>query len=62
MPIVNDNDIFGYFIGEEIVCRECIETDEEKAITCDDLIFDSDLGNPEKRYFCDRCNEEITTL
>jgi len=59
MSVIKDEEILGYFIGEECVCRECVTDDEEtKEVTQSNLITDTDIGN-ENRYFCDRCKKEI---
>ena len=58
MSIIKDDEILGYFIGEECVCRDCVTDEEEKEVTQSDLITEKDIGN-EKRYFCDRSGKEI---
>ena len=58
MGVFKDDEILGYFVGEECVCRDCITAEEEKEVTQSDLITDKDIGN-EKRYFCNRCGKEI---
>ena len=58
MSIIKDSDILGYFVDEECVCRKCINKDEERNITEDDIIAE-DCRGVEDRYFCDRCKKEI---
>ncbi len=59
MPVIKDDDIIGYFVGRETVCRKHISPDEEKDIAADDLILENDLDG-EDRYFCDRGGHEIS--
>lgn len=58
MCIVRDEEIVGYLIGEECVCRRCVNGIEVDRVTLNNLIIEDVLGNGE-RYFCDRCHEEI---
>ena len=59
MSVIKDEEIVGYFIGEECVCRNCVTDDEtEKEVTQSNLITDKNIGNG-ARFFCDRCGKEI---
>jgi hypothetical protein len=55
---IDNQDIEGYFIGEELVCVGCIQDDERRGIKLDDILLKDDKEEC-KTYFCDRCKEEI---
>lgn len=57
--IANDDQILGYFIGEECVHRKCTDRDEIADLTTDEILFEDDLRSGDTRFFCDRCKEEI---
>lgn len=61
MPMIKDEEICGYYVDQECVCRECITRQEKEQLTPNSFILDSDLEN-EDWYFCDRCEEMITQL
>ena len=55
---VRGNDVRGYTIDGEEVCKDCI-TDEEKNNLCaDDIILISKTEDDGKMYFCDRCKKQ----
>ena len=57
--VIKDDDILGYVLGNECVCRGCIERDELLGLSMSEVIVYGNIdGN---RYFCDRCGEAITT-
>lgn len=58
MGIIKNEEIVGYIIDQQCVCRDCVLKDEEKELTIEELITSDDLEH-EDRYFCDRCHTEI---
>jgi len=62
MPVIKDDEIRGYLIGEECVCRSCIRQYEEGDAMADDLILQYEVERRDLRYYCDRCSTEITPL
>ena len=56
MPVIHDDEVLGYIVGQEYVCRECVDNDEKEAITINDLICDGADGY---QCFCDRCGKRI---
>ena len=47
------------YIGEEVVCENCIEKGEWDFITEEKLITESDMEKSDDLYFCDRCKKRI---
>jgi len=62
MPVIKDEEIRGYLIEEECICRDCIKQDEVGAMTVNGLILQYEIAREDFRYFCDRCGEEISSL
>ena len=56
MPVINLKEIRGYSIGHACVCCGCIEIDEKKELTFEDIIRE---GNEGCLYFCDRCGQQM---
>jgi len=55
--IYEEEDIKGYFVGEKVVCPECLTDNEEVEAKEEDLILQEKLE--EKAYFCDRCKKKL---
>lgn len=66
MGVIKNADIVGYRIGEEIICCDCVDGGESKAIgdseitniTQDNVITQEELEK-EETYFCDRCKKQL---
>lgn len=58
MPTILDEDIIGYLISGEIVCRRCTSYEEERVAKLEDLLLESNC-NDGKHRFCSRCEEPI---
>ncbi len=56
MATIDRADIFCYEISGKIVCKDCIEDDEE--VSEDDIFWYDDKVDKEE-YFCDRCGKLI---
>jgi hypothetical protein len=60
MPIVKKEDIRGYYLDEQVVCVECIESKEEDGLKLESVITGQDVeNNDEEILFCDRCLKKI---
>lgn len=58
MAIIEDAAIVGYLLGEECICRSCMNSIKWEKLSIDNLLFKNDLEDS-IRYFCDRCRKEI---
>lgn len=59
MSIIDNEDIKGYHIGEEIVCLECVTDKEDTEATEENIISEADIDTEEKTFFCDRCKKRL---
>jgi DNA-directed RNA polymerase subunit RPC12/RpoP len=57
MGAIKDEEIYGYFIGNQYVCRICVSNKEEFEVSQDELITDD--GQEDSQIFCDRCQQRI---
>ena len=55
---IKKEDIIGYWFDQEIVCTDCINENELKDITPDEIITENDI-NRDVMIFCNRCNKLI---
>ena len=55
---IEKKDIIGYWVGEEIICPECINDDELRDINQDDIITEDDVDDG-VMLFCDRSGKLI---
>jgi len=58
MPIVKNDDIIGYRTDDGIFCRNCMDKEDLKEITRDEVILESNR-DPDSTYFCDECGKPI---
>ena len=54
MAVIKNDEILGYVIDGEIVCRYSATLEEEMDATLDNVITEDDCED-EKVYFCNRC-------
>ncbi|MGE5530468.1 MAG: hypothetical protein ACM3X6_15180 [Patescibacteria group bacterium] len=62
MAIYKDEEIAGYYINKEIVCKDCATEEEADKVTQDDLITFAGIQkaiDDGERFFCDQCNQQI---
>lgn len=59
MSVIDNEDVGGYYVGQEVVCPECITDPEETEITEENIIREADIDTEEKGYFCDRCKKGL---
>ena len=58
MAVIQSDDVVGYHIDQEHVCKECATQEEIRDVTLDDIITVHSIDG-DNRYFCDRCKEEL---
>lgn len=54
MGVIRTEDIVGFFVGEECVCCDCIQPNEEAEVTQEEVITQRDVEDEDSYYFCDR--------
>ncbi len=59
MGVHKNEDVIGYRIGEEVVCRDCVSKEEADNVEEEDLILESEEANNDDLIFCNRCNKKI---
>ena len=59
MVVVKDEQIVGYLIDQECVCRGCVKPSEETRLTLHNLIVQNEV-NSGAWCFCDRCGKKIS--
>jgi len=59
MGMIDNEEIRGYRVGEEISCEKCMKPEEIRALKEADLILQKELESEENLYFCDRCKKII---
>jgi hypothetical protein len=57
--IIKEEDIRGYRIEKEIVCKDCVEQEELVDLINDQIITNDEIEHSSSHYFCDRCSMEI---
>ena len=55
MAHIRGEDVRGYKFKNEIVCHDCVETNELEGITADEFLLGSEMDEDDY-YFCDRCS------
>jgi hypothetical protein len=58
MGVKDTKDIKGMWIGNVLICSDCLTEEEWKNLN-EDKLFSADKGeeNGEKLYLCDRCHK-----
>ncbi len=59
MGVINTEDIVGYWIEQECVCRDCVSKEEAARASQDDIITAEEVDSGDNLYFCDRCKGRI---
>lgn len=59
MSILENQDIQGFRIGEEIVCWNCLTDEETDNLSEDKAIMIDELDQTEKTFFCNRCKKRL---
>ena len=60
MAKIKKEDVRGYYVGEEMVCVECITETEMSMVVLQDIIVSNDIENDdEHEYYCDRCGKSF---
>ena len=59
MAIIKCEEIVGFFVNEQCVCCDCVQPDEELAVTQEELILQAQVEVEDNVYFCDRCQKRI---
>ena len=62
MPMIKDEEIRGYVIDNEYVCRDCVERDEADRAKLSELLLQHDIEKGDDNYYCIRCTEPIVAL
>jgi hypothetical protein len=57
MGAFKDEEVLGYMIDGQCVCRECVTAEEEAEVGQGDVIVEND--NDDSHLFCDRCQKRI---
>lgn len=58
MSHIKGEEVRGYQFKDELVCLDCVEKDELKEITEDEILTESEMDEDDY-YFCDRCKEQL---
>ena len=58
MAVIQNDDVVGYHIDQEHICKECATQEEESGATLDETITVNDADG-DSRYFCERCRERM---
>ena len=56
MGYIKGEDVRGYQFTNEIICSECIKSEELSEVTEDEILCDF---SEEDFYFCDRCKKQM---
>jgi hypothetical protein len=60
MSEIKHEDIVGYYVGEKLVCKDCMTDEELKAVKEDEVLTVQDAEkNDDRVYFCDRGGKRI---
>ena len=59
MAVIRTEDIMGYFVGQECVCCDCANGQEELVVSQNEIITLNDAERGDELYFCDRCQKQI---
>ena len=62
MPVIKDDEICGYLIGGDYVCRKCVEQDEADNATLNELLLQNKIEAGDDGYYCIRCGDPIKAL
>ena len=57
--IIENDDIAGYFLNNEVVCSDCATKEETDEATQDEIIILTKIKNDDSRFFCDRCKKQL---
>ena len=56
MPVIKDEEIAGYYVGEDVVCRECFDGKKDEITG---VLSRDEQANFDGVYLCDRCDKEL---
>lgn len=59
MGVLDNDDMRGAYVGQEVVCLDCLTDKQDTELKQDEVITEADLGNEDKTYFCDRCKKRL---
>jgi len=57
MAIIKEEEIVGFNIENETVCRDCTSTEEEENVDLSNIILENDSAVD--WFFCDRCKKRF---
>ncbi len=57
MARIEDQNIIGFYLGSETICRECATDSEQKSAELDNIIVEDDSDTD--WVFCDRCKKRM---
>jgi len=55
MGIVKREDVAASWVGEQLVCAECLKNDDDEAT----FVTQAEIDNSDDIYICDRCDKRI---
>ena len=58
MGSIKDEDIRGYWIGETLICKDCIDKGEVEGIAEENILTESNMDEGAD-YICNRCKRRI---
>ena len=60
MSVIDNEDMRGAYVGQEVVCLNCLADEEREGLKQDEIITEADIEkDKEKTYFCDRCKNQL---
>ena len=58
MGSIKDEDVRGYWIGETLICKDCIDKGEVEGIDKENILTESNMDEGAD-YICIRCKRRI---
>lgn len=59
MGVIDNEDMRGAYVGEEVVCQNCLTELEREQLKEDRVITPEDIEDEDKTFFCDRCKKRL---
>jgi len=57
--IIKQEDIMGYYVGEQLHCEGCMRVNKVEVVDLEKILFREAVEKDETLYFCDICKEKI---
>jgi hypothetical protein len=59
MAKIKREDMIGAYIGEELICVECLTEEEDQKLEENQIFTEDERDKTDDFFFCDRCKKQL---